>query len=163
MLPYFGFRIGRKSSSGWWKTWSCRGCELVANVVGCLNLSPKKTAWNWFCPYTSFHSSEPTLAGVVAGSDSITSANLRAAFPSACNKRSQKPLFDRLRPVSAIWWTNECPIGAVSGPYFLVRLKGGVFPESPIYSKELWSPSLLVTLPIHWAIFSFLKVLFLTW
>ncbi|KAF5202280.1 hypothetical protein FRX31_008132 [Thalictrum thalictroides] len=43
---------------------------------------------------------EPTLAGVVAGSDSITSANLRV--PSACNKRSQKPLFDRLRPVSAI-------------------------------------------------------------
>ncbi len=37
--------------------------------------------------HASFHSSEPTLAGVVAGSDSITSANLRAAFPSACNKR----------------------------------------------------------------------------
>ncbi|GMN20763.1 hypothetical protein TIFTF001_047168 [Ficus carica] len=62
------------------------GCELVANVV------------------------EPTLAYVVAGSDSITSANLRAAFPSACNKRSQRPLFDRLRPVSAIYLMDECAL-----------------------------------------------------
>lgn len=85
------------------------GCELVANVVGCLNLSPKKTALNLFSPYiihTSFHSSEPTLAYVVAGSDSITSENLRAAFPSACNKRSQR--LDRLRPVSAIYLMDEC-------------------------------------------------------
>lgn len=44
----------------------------------------------------------------MAGSDSITSANLRAAFPSACSKRSQRPLFefDRLKPVSAILCSN---------------------------------------------------------